>query len=467
MAISSNSDVQVTDNHLLLYPKDREITKTDLQSMISQNEEWATDYKENWQLYVGQHDILSAAKKIFGPDNRLVVNMPHYIVDTFNGYFMGNPPKITLPDKSQNQALQDWNDSNSLQDRLNEVSKQADLYGRSFLFFYQDEAAETKVAVLSPQKAFMVYDDTIAQRPLAFVTYAKDRKGKSQWLGNIYYATKTVSFDDNLGDETLNPYGLVPAVEFFDNVERQGIFDNVKTLCQSLDKVLSQKANQVEYFDNAYLKMLGLNLDKDGDGKPDVDIMQNHMIYSPDAESANAVVDFISKPDGDTMQENMLNRLMDLIYQTSQVVNLNDKEFSGNSSGVALKYKMLPMQNMAANKERKFRQGLRQCFRILFSLERVAPKDAWSTLDFQFARNMPANVESEADTAQKLSSITSQETALSVLSVVDDPKEELKRKQQEQAKRVKNMPGWQFAATDQQKNQEEPVGGEADGEEEK
>lgn len=458
MAISSNSDVQVTDNNLLLYPRDQEITETDLQAMISQNEDWAQNYEDNREMYIGQHSILSAAKKIFGPDNRLVVNMPHYIVDTFNGYFMGNPPKITLPDKGQNESLQDWNDTNSLQDRLNEVSKQADLYGRSYLFFYQNEDAGTKVAVVSPLKAFMVYDDTVTQQPLAFVTYAKDRKGKSQWVGTIYYATKQVTFNDYLQEETPNPYGLVPAVEFFDNAERQGVFDNVKTLCHSLDKVLSQKANQVEYFDNAYLKILGLNLDQDGDGKPDIDISQNHMIYSPDAEAANAVVDFISKPDGDTMQENMLNRLMDLIYQTSQVVNLNDKEFSGNSSGVALKYKMLPMQNMAANKERKFRQSLRQCYKILFSLGRVAPEDAWSDLDFNFPRNMPANIEAEADTAQKLSGITSQETALSVLSIVDDPKEELKRKLQEQSDQAKNAPGWQFSATDQQ------VGGEEDGE---
>lgn len=458
MAISSNSDVQVTDNNLLLYPRDQEITETDLQAMISQNEDWTQNYEDNREMYIGQHSILSAAKKIFGPDNRLVVNMPHYIVDTFNGYFMGNPPKITLPDKGQNESLQDWNDTNSLQDRLNEVSKQADLYGRSYLFFYQNEDAGTKVAVVSPLKAFMVYDDTVTQQPLAFVTYAKDRKGKSQWVGTIYYAAKQVTFNDHLQEETPNPYGLVPAVEFFDNAERQGVFDNVKTLCQSLDKVLSQKANQVEYFDNAYLKILGLNLDQDGDGKPDIDISQNHMIYSPDAEAANAVVDFISKPDGDTMQENMLNRLMDLIYQTSQVVNLNDKEFSGNSSGVALKYKMLPMQNMAANKERKFRQSLRQCYKILFSLGRVAPEDAWSDLDFNFPRNMPANIESEADTAQKLSGITSQETALSVLSIVDDPKEELKRKLQEQSDQAKNAPGWQFSATDQQ------VGGEEDGE---
>ena len=55
---------------------------------------------------------------------------------------------------------------------------------------------------------------------------------------------------------------------------------------------------------------------------------------------------------------------------------------------------------------------------------------------------------------------------MSVLSIVDDPKEELKRKEKEQAEKVKNMPGLQFAATDQQKGQDESLGGEADGEEE-
>ena len=63
MAISSNSDVQVTDNNLLLYPRDQEITETDLQAMISQNEDWAQNYEDNREMYIGQHSILSAAKK--------------------------------------------------------------------------------------------------------------------------------------------------------------------------------------------------------------------------------------------------------------------------------------------------------------------------------------------------------------------------------------------------------------------
>lgn len=452
----NGTNVEVTDNHLFIFPREEKITSDDLRAMITQNQAWAGEYRENWKLYIGEHDILNQPRKQFGPDNRLVANLPHYIVDTFNGYFLGIPPKITLDEDKDNEALQQWNDTNSLQDKLNEVSKLTDIYGRAMLFAYQNEHSETKIAVVAPTEGFIVYDDTIAQQPLAFIRYAKALKG-SGYNGVIYYANKTISFTDTtLGEEGVNPFELVPAVEFFENEERQGTFDNVKSLVKSLDKVLSQKANQIEYFDNAYLKMLGLNLDQDGDGKPDIDIRDNHLIYSPDAEAANAQIDFISKPDADGMQENMINRLIDMIYQVSMVANLNDKEFSGNSSGVALKYKLLPMQNMAANKERKFTQSLRQLYRVLFSVKTIiVDTEAWQRLSFQFTRNMPANLLDEAQTAQELMGVVSHETAMKPLSVVDDPKQEMEKIREEQAETTRNALQYSPSATDQDKEPEE------------
>lgn len=472
----NGTNVEVTDNHLFIFPREEEITDEDLRAMINKNVAWSVDYQENWKLYIGEHDILNQPAKQFGPDNRLVVNLPHYIVDTFNGYFLGIPPKITLDEDQENQALQQWNDTNSLQDKLNEVSKLTDIYGRAMLFAYQNEDSETKIAVVAPTEGFIVYDDRIARQPIAFIRYAKSLKDAG-YNGTIYYADKTIAFTDTkVGDEGVNQFGLVPAVEFFENEERQGTFDNVKSLVQSLDKVLSQKANQIEYFDNAYLKMLGLNLDQDGDGKPDIDIRDNHLIYSSDAESANAQIDFISKPDADGMQENMINRLVDMVYQVSMVANLNDKEFSGNSSGVALKYKLLPMQNMAANKERKFTQSLRQLYRVLFSVKTIVNDvEAWQRLSFQFTRNMPANLLDEAQTAQELMGVTSHETAMKPLSVVDDPKQEMEKIREEQAEATRNALRYSPSATDQEKvseddeNDKEIVGfrknGEADGQE--
>ena len=429
MATEQTIKGQVADGNVFLYPRDEKITMADLLKFIGKNKELAKGYEHNLEMYKGDHDILRTQPRMFGPDNRLVANLPHYIVDTYNGFFTGVPPKITLDDKTDNQILQSWNDENSFQDKLSEISKQTDIYGRSLAFVYQDEDSQTRIAFTSPATAFMVYDDTVSRQPYAFVRYWKNTNGIQ--VGVVYYADGVVSFEDsNFTDEQPNVFKMVPAVEFYGNEERQGVFDNVKTLIDELDRVLSQKANQVEYFDNAYMKVLGVNLDNDGDGKPDADLIGNQMIYSPDADAANADVEFLSKPDGDNMQENIIDRLVSMIYQISMVANLNDEAFAGNSSGVALQYKLLPMRNMAANKERKFTQALRKLYQIVFSAGAVLPdsqKEAWRDLDFNFKRNLPEDLSNDASIAQQLQGLVSHETLLKILPFVDDPKAELKR----------------------------------------
>lgn len=53
--------------------------------------------------------------------------------------------------------------------------------------------------------------------------------------------------------------------------------------------------------------------------------------------------------------------------------------------------------------------------------------NAWRELEYTFTRNEPKDIKSQAETAQMLMGITSEETALSVLSVVSDTKAELEK----------------------------------------
>ena len=430
---------QVVEGNVFIYPKDDELTMPDLLKFIDKNIELSAEYKHNLKMYKGNHDILNKLPRQFGPDNRLVANLPHYIVDTYNGFFTGIPPKVTLEDKETNTALQEWNDENSLQDKLSEISKQADIFGRSLAFVYQDEDSNTRIAFSSPTTSFMIYDDTVARQPLAFVRYWKDND--EQQVGMVYYADKIVSFVNSKFDEvTPNVYGLVPAVEFYGNEERQGVFDNVKTLIDELDRVLSQKANQVEYFDNAYLKVLGVDLDQDGDGKPDADLIGNQMIYSPDADAANADVEFISKPDGDNMQEHIIDRLVSMIYQISMVANLNDEAFAGNSSGVALQYKLFAMKNKADSKERKFDKSLMQLYRIVLAtlFNNKQDQDLWSDLSFKFTRNLPEDMASAIDNARNAEGIVSKKTQLGMIPDID-PEAEMKQIAKEKSDAIQQV----------------------------
>ena len=447
----------VINGTTFVYPRDdnqpasEQMTGEDLMAFVMANDNLAKDYDRKWQMYIGNHDILSQASKDHGPDNRLVANLAHYIVETFNGYFMGIPPKITLDDKDNNKALQHWNDTNSFQDKLNEISKQADIYGRSIAFLFQNEKSETGVAYSSPINSFIIYDDRITHEPLAFVRYSRNEA--QEVSGEIYFEDKQFTFDSSyeMKNGKINQFGTVPAVEFFDNEERQGVFENSMTLIDALDQVMSQKANQNAYFDNGYLLIKGLDLTgEDGD----IDLDGNQIIYAPDADAVDGSAEFLSKPDGDAMQEHLTDRLIDMIYQISMVANLNDDSFSGNSSGVALQYKLLPMKNLAANKERKFTQALRKLYKIAFSVGTIlgdSKSDAWQDLSFQFTRNLPVNLADEANTAKALTGIVSDETKLSTLSIVDDPKAEMKRMQKEQAENIKNSLDVTGNLTDRQK----------------
>lgn len=53
-------------------------------------------------------------------------------------------------------------------------------------------------------------------------------------------------------------------IEYVNNDERQGIFEPVISMINAFNKALSEKANDVDYFADAYLAILGVQLDKDG-----------------------------------------------------------------------------------------------------------------------------------------------------------------------------------------------------------
>lgn len=432
---------QVVKGDVFIFPKGETLNVDDLYGFIEyQNEVCRRKYELNYDMYVSNHPILRAPLKAWSENNKLVVPMPRLLVDEYAGYFGGNAPTVQLEDETDNGSLQAWLNDSEFADEHSEIVKAVGIYGRSYLLAYQGEDSKPKIAHVEPDEGFMIYDDTIKGEPLAFVRYSRDYL--NHFTGTIYYAGFSVDFKDDKLEEPVNyVWHEVPVVEFYSNEERQGIFDGVKTLIEALDKALSKKADQVDYFDNAYLLALGLNLE-DENGRIHIDRNQR-FIYSPDADATNAKVEFIGKPDADGMQENLINRLIDLIYYTSMIPNLQDSAFSGNSSGVALQFKLLPMQNMAAFQERKFIKSLRRMFKVLFEsadggqIVRAINKNSWLDLRFTYTRNMPQNMADAVSTAVQASSLLSQQTALAMIPGIDDPQAELERKEDEQSNSMK------------------------------
>ena len=115
--------------------------------------------------------------------------------------------------------------------------------------------------------------------------------------------------------------------------------------------------------------------------------------YKGDPSSTNKVdVKFLDKPNADSTQENLINRLEQWLYQTSMVANISDESF-GNSSGTSLAYKLQAMSNLALNMQRKLRASLQERYRLFFIITENVPQNQaseYANIEYTFDRNIPA-----------------------------------------------------------------------------
>ena len=413
---------------------DKPITLTLAEEYIRQHEERFPRYIYLENLYKGFHDVYKQPEKPdWKPDNRLAVNFPRYITDTFLGFGYGVPIKKSHPDDTIAQAINDFERENEITDHEYELARKCCIYGHAFEYLYQDEEAKTKMTICTPMELFVVYDDTVKNRALFAVRYgyhSTETDQPGQRYGEILTREEIIPFEGSTAGEPMeNPYGRLPCVEWMLNEDRMGLYEGVSGLVEAYNHTLGEKANDVDAFAEAYLAVLGAELDEDGIYK----IRDNRVInlYGTD-DAKDILVQFLQKPTADGTQENLLNRLETLIYQTSMVANISDESFGSAASGVALAYKLQAMSNLALTFDRKIEKALRKRYKLFCSLSTNVPnRDAWRDVDIRTTRNLPKNVAEEAQTAAQLEGIVSKETQLSVLSIVPDVKKELERMEQE------------------------------------
>ena len=326
--------------------------------------------------------------------------------------------------------------------------------------YYVDQDGKIGITYLDPQEAFMIYDDSVIERPRYFVRTYLDSKNVLH--GSVsdeekvrYFVQKgKIQFLDEY--EKVHGFAGVPATEYRENAEEQGIFEPVLTMINAYNKAISEKANDVDYFADAYLKVLGALLEDE-----EIKHIRDDRVINFDSDAEKIIVEFLQKPDGDTTQEHLIDRLERLIFQISMVADISDENF-GTSSGIALKYKLQAMSNLAKTKERKFNSGMNRRYMLIFSNPVSGMlKDDWVKVKPIFTRNFPANVLEETQIAGNLEGIVSKKTQLGTLSIVDNVDEELKRIEEEETESqndavIRQMFGG--AADDQSGILEEPGG---------
>lgn len=152
---------------------------------------------------------------------------------------------------------------------------------------------------------------------------------------------------------------------------------------------------------------------------------------------------WLTKNVNDTANENYKDRLYKDIFFLSQVPALTDESFSGNLSGIAIKYKMTGLEELAIMKENRMRSAQTKMLRIITQFLNTKMNKNWDsdTIEQKYDRNFVDNISDIITDVRNIDGIVSKETQLGMMphSVVPDITTELER-QQKEAMEAEHLP---------------------------
>ena len=386
---------------------------------------------ERWErlrgYYEGRHAVRNRQRSSGLPNNRLVHGFPRYISTMAAGYLIGDPVRYLADGAGQRAALEPVLRAYALSaiDSVDaELARDASVLGRGVELVYADERAEPRSAALDPMEAFVVYDDSVAARPLFGVRLGllRDANGRpTGWGVDVYTDTYRryyeVSDLERLPrqqplNEERHFFGGVPLVEYWNDEDERGDFEGVLSLIDAYDALESDRVNDKQQFVDALLLLYGCTLETDERGRsPGQQLREDKALVLPDSE---ARAEWLYKQLNEADTEVLKNALKADIHKMSMVPDLTDEQFAGNASGVAMRYKLLGLEQLTKIKERWFREGLRARLRLYayFLQLKGAPRLDADAVKMVFSRALPVNELEAAQVVEKLKGIVPDEELL-------------------------------------------------------
>ena len=123
------------------------------------------------------------------------------------------------------------------------------------------------------------------------------------------------------------------------------------------------------------------------------------------------------------------------ILTVSNVPDFTDEKFAGNSSGVALQYKLIGFENLRADKEIYFKQALHRRWEIVSLYPAKSFELKRDDIKIDLFANLPSNIELDLQIAELYNAgAISKKTMLEKMQMVKDVDEELERMKEEKPK---------------------------------
>lgn len=418
-----------------------ELTLTDIQTVVA-NSYYNRKHKIKLKRYYeGRHDILyKKGRKNDAANNKIVNNYCSYITNLSASFFLGTPIsyKTTAEkEKELNTLLEIFRYNDESAHNLN-LAEESSITGEAYEILYIDADANIRFTTIPSEEIILVCDSTLEENVICAIRYFRiydlNQVTYSEFV-DVYDANKISHYSYNgamkLLEEQEHYFGDVPIVEYPNNHQHRGDFEDVLTLVDAYNLAQSLTLDDLADFTDAFLVLKGMG----GTTGEDVqELRQSKSILLDDGGAAEWLIKNIN----DTYVENFKTRIQRDIHKFSQAPDMSDNNFAGNTSGIAIKYKLIGLEQIRSRKEREFKKGLQRRIELIANILKLKNQAVidFRDINIQFTANIPANILEQAQIVNQLDGVVSQKTLLGLLPFVENPVEEIEELQSERDEEI-------------------------------
>jgi len=393
----------------------------------------ATEMINLYNYYIGESDIKS--RELANPNkvnNKLANDFFGTIIDDKVGY-MGNSITLKLkgdyPDQV-NEFITNWQRWNDLDDLNADTIKLASICGYSARLLYNTDKGARVLNVDEPWNVYVILDDNnVPEFALWFYNKIEFDGGEhTVRMCEVYDKESVYTYRKDGSwikiDEIPHLFSGVPLFIIENNSERLGDFEKAVDLINAYDKALSDVSSEMEQLRLAYAILKGTRLNDEI-----VEQMKQTGILTVEE---NGSFEFVEKQLDSASIQLLLSEIRRNIFLFCKSVDFSEV-LAGDIRVLGWQTKLMPLENKAKIAERKMISALRYQYDLL--TQYWAQFDGVSIdvndMNWIFTRNIPKDIEGEARALQMLFGVVDQETALSLMSFIDNPKEVIERMEAE------------------------------------
>lgn len=345
--------------------------------------------------YEGKHEILlRTSADPTKPNNRIVVNYCQYISDFHTAYLVGYPVEY----KNAPQIITDLFEYDDEAHETQNIVQNMNNCGYGVELVYTDEEGIVRLKSIDPKETIFVVDDSVEERLRFGIRFykIKEEPQSGKYLYSVFvYSNNSIEeymLSQSVGElqhvQTMKHFFQdVPMIYYPNNEIAQGSYEQVISLQDALNKLVSDEINDFEQFVDSYLVIEGLGGTKPQDIE---DMKRNRVLLIDPSCKAYWLIKNVNNEHVKDLKQAITRQIREL-----GKIPDNDEFSKYGHSGTALRFKLISTEIQASKQERALQKGIQRRLELFFNILKMQDSSIgeYTDIELVFHRNFVMQID--------------------------------------------------------------------------